>query len=157
MTLEELIARLKSAKGPDRELDARIAESIGWTWFHDHDATPRGDRDEGKIWVTWKDSNGVRHNCPDNYTSSIDAALTLVPTGGRLLELGQWQSNGQNAGWFCQVAKWIRDGEDSWREQGFAYGVPEIGAATVPPLAANGAIALCIAALKARATPNPSL
>lgn len=59
----DLITRLESADGPDRELDADIHESIGnivdrgcpITW-HYEDETPR-------------------------YTASIDAALTLVPEG----------------------------------------------------------------------------
>ena len=55
--IEELIARLEAATGPDRELDAAIAGTDAATaQWHSEDETPF-------------------------YTASIDAALTLVPVG----------------------------------------------------------------------------
>lgn len=132
----DLIERLERATGPDWELDAAIRVRVIKGAFPDESTEQRME---------------YARKFGQHYTESIDDALTLVPSNGRLLELGQWQDNGQPDGWFAQVTKWIKDGEHGWIDQGFSYGVPEYGATKKPPLAPNGAIALCIAALKARA------
>ena len=54
----ELLARLESADGPDRELDAMIQHRI-----------------------TSGVGCGAAQDAPPRYTASIDAALTLVPDG----------------------------------------------------------------------------
>lgn len=56
---DALIARLESADGPSRELDAEIAKAVGAFSM-----------------------NGAINISP-RYTASIDAALTLVPEGWR--------------------------------------------------------------------------
>lgn len=57
-----LIKRLKTLTGPDREVDAEIAKAIGWVKY-----------------ITWTSPNGrIYTDCP-NFTNSIDAALTLMP------------------------------------------------------------------------------
>jgi hypothetical protein len=76
MTTEELIARLAAATGPDRELDREIAPFLGWV------REKRG-RDRREWW--YRPSGGRAYtwyedHCPQ-YTASIDAALTLVPEG----------------------------------------------------------------------------
>lgn len=123
--MADLIEQLERATGPDRELDLAI-----WNLVFPDDINPVAP--------------------VPAFTGSIDAALALVPEGGRLLELGQWQDGGRPDGWFAQVTAWLRDGEFGWLDKGFSYGVPEQGATQKPKLAPNGAIALCIAALKAR-------
>jgi hypothetical protein len=162
--MDELIERLEKATEPDREIDLAIAVAL----------QPEGDiaklmgfrrgfdGREGMAWDLWANAVCFEKYTADGqcffnggyplpqYTTSIDAALTLVPENGRLLELGQWQDNGKPTGWFAQVTRWLKTGEHSWLDKGFAYGVPEQGATELPKLAPNGAIALCIAALKAR-------
>lgn len=76
--MTNLIARIESADGPDRELDVAIHESIGNVVdrgcpadWHSEDETPR-------------------------YTASVDAALTLVP------EDWHTQLSGVNGSW-CAV------------------------------------------------------
>lgn len=107
---QTLIERLEKAAGPDRSLERAIADVVG-------SVTPYrgfpGDEPTGVV------------NFP-HYTSSLDAAMTLVPEGY------EWSLT-----WEAEIAR------------------AEIG----DPLllmegeAATPAIAICIAALKARATP----
>lgn len=110
--LADLIARLEAATGPSRELDEAIS-----VWLHNA-ANPGG---RVVLWVAM----------PRPYTSSLDAAVTLVPEG-------HWWSAGA-----CQRenhATVAPEGVDDDRSHE-GYG------ATV-------ALALVIAALKARsATP----
>jgi hypothetical protein len=64
-----LAERVEGLQGPDREVDADIALATGWT------------HRSGANWhlvVPWER--------PD-YTTSLDAAMTLVPEGWRLLQL----------------------------------------------------------------------
>lgn len=104
--MQELIERLEAANGPDEELDRAIAKLL---WQDQTDAEPKNVFD-----------------CYQNYTSSIDAALTLAPDLGgqswvflQKLRSGQWQA--------ALALDWDED----------------IIAPTAP-------LALCIAALKAR-------
>lgn len=69
--LAALIERIEKAEGPDRELDADIALAVGpWTERH---GLPSGG------WV----SKGPHHAvvAAPEFTKSIDVALTLVPEG----------------------------------------------------------------------------
>ena len=126
-TLSDLIAKLEAATEGSRELDAAIDVSI----------RPRVDIEDGESLEF------------PLYTTSIDAALTLVPKNGRLSTLGQWDDNGSPSGWFCCILRWSRE-IGGWQELEFSIGIPERDATEVPPLAATPALALCIAALKAR-------
>ena len=67
----ELTARLESADGPDRELDAAIARSIGWG------CVVRDPEAQNK-YVCWRKHyrSGEWIMLP-HYTASLDAALTL--------------------------------------------------------------------------------
>lgn len=71
----DLIARIESADGPSRELDAEIARSIGWG------CVVRDPEAQNK-YVCWRKHyrSGEWIMLP-RYTSSIDDALTLVPDG----------------------------------------------------------------------------
>jgi len=122
----DLIARLEAATGPDRELDARIQCSLDGHKFIECEefGTTLSVRSEGPDVL-----GSVRY-----YTASIDAALTLVPelsekTRPLKLVFGVSES-GKRFGCFI----------DNW-----AWG--RIGVNECP----NWPIALCIAALKARA------
>ena len=110
VTTDDLIARLEAAEGPSRELDAEIAQIHGWE--EGHVANER----------CWYDPDGRMRAAPPAYTSSIDAALTLVPEG-RLWTLGQYVNR---SGFMAAL-----DNQRGTK------------AATAP-------LALCIASLKAR-------
>lgn len=110
MTYDELIAALEKATGPDRELDHEIAqfiypgEKLQW---------PEMYKASSEFWC--------RRNV-EKYTSSIDAALTLVP------EYSYAEIHTDNCA-FVRI-----NGEEEYE----CWNV------------ASPAIALCIAALKAR-------
>ena len=74
--MDELIARVEAATGPDRELDADIQDIID---------PADGDRIASGFCVP---SHGITRTRRDwlkhiakRYTASIDSALTLVPEG----------------------------------------------------------------------------
>ena len=120
--MDTLIAELEAAARGSRELDHRIAELC---------VPPTEDArmaalESGDDW-------------PRSYTTSIDAALTLVPEGRMWVHL-----------WSC------RNGDDGPDYHHCEIEVPEADdwMAKVRN-APNPALALCIAALKARAT-NPT-
>ena len=81
-TLEALLARVSAGTGPDRELDAEIARAIGWKPLY---------RDDYSKW--WPPSavtdarerkRSILHHPTQPlpmFTTSLDAALTLVPDG----------------------------------------------------------------------------
>lgn len=74
MTLDKLILALQRAEGPSRALDEEIALACGWTRKPDHSCSWLWMRPDGQGW--YRDSD-----TPPWFTSSIDAALTLVPEG----------------------------------------------------------------------------
>lgn len=103
--MKELIERLEKATGRDRALDADIAAICH----------PTDDPREAAM------ANG--RDYPDEYTASIEAALTLAPQGS------QWSICSHENGRF-----YAECGADGWQSTGL-----------------TAAIALCLAALKARA------
>lgn len=131
MERDELIAALERAEGPSEELDARILSAI-----YAPDAVVRQSPFNG-AWCLYKDgserlvdgSNIPRRD--KNYTSSIDAALTLVPEGWI------WGIGTEAEGGPRFRAGLSKHNADGWDDR---HGV-----------SCSPAIALCIAALKARA------
>lgn len=145
--LDDLIARLQAAQGPDRELDAEIAVLRGYA------RKPAGGLDfAGRECFVWAEpgelfSYGTQ---PPHYTSSLDSALTLVPEG----------SYGFAFPWFYSEYSKHEKPCVFWR----AAVLKPIWEKATPTLAgddwferhecnddiATPALALCIAALKAR-------
>src|SRR3990167_10374686 len=134
MNKAELIKRLEEASGPPQALDRQIAREIGW-----HRVEPRHGGGKHGGWIAPEDFLGVEssgkprldslhgttiHRDPPHYTSSIDAAMTLVPEG--------WAYHIHCIPWDRMNAS-VSNGEDK------AFGAN----------AKTPALALCIAALKA--------
>lgn len=128
--IEELISSLEKATGPNRELDILIGQATavyGWRVCDDGCVEcyiPDG-HEYGEGWFD------TGQELPA-YTASIDAAMTLVPEG-----------------WYC--VEILRDNEGEW--------VPRLHQNQRGLLSAHAnhprlPIALCIAALRARAL-NP--
>jgi hypothetical protein len=121
--LLELAARCEKATGPDRELDQTIARCVNWcpsnvnpeAWARNEDLKPR-------LWFS--DAFGM-----PAYTASLDAAMTLVTEGHKLL-LAQ---NLKDDRWHATVSHLDKSWFHCTRE------------------AATPALALCAAALRARA------
>ncbi len=128
-----LIERLEKAAGPDRELDGDIAMATGpWTKY-----------DLGDNCWQWR-FNGVNFGThPPHYTSSLDAALTLVPAHSA------WAAE-HDAG-FGKSTKRLPFAFVSIQDDRLDHMSPKnpqhIGRHDCP------AIALCIACLKARNIP----
>lgn len=121
MTHEQLIAALERAEGPSRELDADIAWALGHdvtkhTTLADYAHAFPGTPEDAEYW----------HPLPA-YTSSLDAALTVVPEGW------DWCIACISGKWVAQVGE-----ADTFMAEGAASN-------------GSAAIALCIAALKAKA------
>jgi hypothetical protein len=72
-TLRDLIARAEASAGPDREIDAEIAQVLGWGGVH---MSPL----DTSI-CAGRPGNGRAWEHVPAYTASLDAALTLVPAG----------------------------------------------------------------------------
>ena len=116
-----LLSRLQAATGPDREIDAEIGELVGAA-DHSGPAYHRPFKDWAK-----------------HYTASLDAALTLVPVGN-WWEIGKTTDERSPMRHFGCSADgiFVAKTHASYGDGGF------IGRHDAP------AIALCIAALKAR-------
>lgn len=119
LTMDDIIARLEKATGPDRELDGDISEAIGFSPVDYRRGEPRW---ASMYWFQLSDRVDP-WPCPP-YTASIDAALTLVPEGA------DWNvgANPPSADIAHRAERWMTD----------------------ECFSATPAIALCIAALKAR-------
>lgn len=129
---KDLIVRLESVTGPDRELDYLILQAINPEQFARYDAA-------AKSMLTYLTENGLANraeagrrdaffSCP-RFTASLDAAASLV-TDGMRWGVGTWSDNFANVG-----------EADNGR----------VLAKCEP--AATPILALCIAALKARSAP----
>lgn len=132
MTFDELIARLESLDGPDREVDAEIAKKIGW----------KLKKSILMSNVYWLDQeNAPRPEVP-HFTGSLDVAGMLVPDGW--LTTLHIHENRSVKRAVCH-AELTHDADMTGRDLNIdaPYDVEAINAP-------NAAIALCTAALKAR-------
>lgn len=132
MTTAELIEKLERADGPSRELDAEIAQTLSLPWDYAADWGPRG-----------RDIQ-VAHR----YTASIDAALTLVPEGWRIAGFVEY---GHGMKWKGRIYCALVPSDLSHLPRTYAA---HSAAAVRCDHAATPAIALCIAALKAKEADN---
>jgi len=85
MTLNDLIARVEKAKGPDRELDEAILAVLFLR--EDRHIGTEEEQDDGSfapikqpVWVDPSTGRWVSTHA-HRYTASLDAALSLVPEG----------------------------------------------------------------------------
>ena len=128
MTTAELIEKLERADGPSRELDEAIYELMGGC-NHKRTKYYAVQSDTGFTCLDCgKDTYGAKY--APSYTASIDAAMTLVPEG-----------------WSYTVAWLHRNGRATVAM--FHAKLNEQRAESQTP-----AIALCIAALKAKEADN---
>ena len=130
MNQSDLIARLEAATEGSRELDAEI-------WWFAHGPLPRFAESLEEAIVAAKVGRiaGSKHARVLRYTTSIDAALTLVPTGWYTMHAGQ---NPMSGTWYWGI--------------GCNAGLIDESAhdADSDHQTKSGALALCIAALKAQ-------
>ena len=121
--LNTLAGRVEAATGPDRELDAAIANAVG------------AEHGQKSGWSNGENGDYfVIDECAPRYTASIDAALTLVPDGWSVLSA--WNPTGRCK---CDLSDGPMDGQNrTW-----------IGSEPCP----TPALALTAAALRAGAKP----
>lgn len=131
-SLSDLIERLEKATGPDRELDAEIQEAVVGLEMYESIAERGGER----CIRYYPSPPGPTYRALPRYTSSIDAAMTLVPEG---MVCGFSGPTGKSSG---------------VGHEGMFFGtcgsVPDDGF-HIAVIATSPALALCIAALKALA------
>lgn len=135
MSLDELIARLEAAEGYDPLLNVAIWRAV------DPEAVDRMDRQLSQFGV---DDYLLANNCED-FTGSLDAAMGLVPEGknqepfpGKMAwcVTHERENSDPKRKYFASV----REFRTSFDEDHLAW-------------AATPALALCIAALRARVQP----
>lgn len=127
MTSDELISKLEAATEGARWLDEEVAVAVGWT------------RKDVKHDFKWKAPDDQLYILPPRYTTSLDAALTLVPDSGV-----------KNSPWLPCIElertwgehRW--DGEFRW-EVHLSHPTLDAHVASAP----TAPLALCIASLKA--------
>lgn len=136
MNLLELAERCEQAKASSPELDAqicaaaRVVASKDWQWAYNYpDWEGRAD---GRVYL---EKGGPSFSAP-SYTSSIDAAMTLVPDGvgdsiSEEIKVELWGSHGVYPP-HVRASAWV-------------MGARRTYAATMP-------LALCAAALRRRAS-----
>ncbi len=131
-SLLDLAARVEDAEGVDRLLDALIAAiaRVGaedWPWAAGYPAWEASP--DGRVHL---EKNGPSFEAPA-YTASIDSAMMLVPSPrieGEYVSIGVWTGPGVHAP-HVRARAWVSGSERV--------------------LAATPALALCAAALRARA------
>lgn len=122
--MKDLIERLEKATGPSRELDGALFEiATGKSPYFNTVPYRAGGAPQRKMMSV------------PAYTESIDAALTLVPEGWTVANIGQNDSKG----WWAELRRGFQTSYD--RVELSNIGLRELGPA----------IALCSAALRARA------
>lgn len=135
--LEHLIAALEAAKGPSRQLDAHVAANI--------EGIGQGRGFEARKTGRWRWHGPGPLRSPwakaPPYTGSIDAARTLLPS---------IRGNPRFHVYYEQRA--CPEGAHHWRIVSVGGFEPafDVRGGTTPYEDPTGALALCIAALKAR-------
>jgi hypothetical protein len=145
--IADLVARLEKASGPDRELDADIAIAVFATVNTEDDLvyarkrSPGNDATHPGHYFIKSRSGAQAHSAP-HYTASVDAALTLVPEG--------WRFDISNRAPTPHAGRaYIHNGELIYAGVG---GTRNPRYQAFENTAASPAIAICIAALRARAS-----
>ena len=129
--MRELIERLEKAEGPDAELDKCIMMAVDYKEYERRWWAARPD----DIAARYMSKDQQKQMAEDNwiappYTASIDAALTLVPDGHASAVGTMAFKDSDKLPWATY-----------WTPQGWPYSTE----------AATPALALCAAALRARA------
>lgn len=152
--LLKLAERCEKASGPDRDIDALIWSRVhpdGIAGVEKHGSAEKavgikygcsGFNDPGRepIW-------SLRTYRGPAYTASLDAGMTLVPEEWRL---GQLEENWRSRRWHCHLTERPSPALVKFFDEGKTIGYDSKEAE-----AATSALALCAAALRARAGQKP--
>lgn len=146
---DDLIARLEAATQSSQALDCEIALACGWRRHDPKNSSP----------YTWINLRGAYEFGPPPFSASLDAAVTLVPEGYGW-QVGRPIQNYGATGCYSSVFRERRKDEvgfwpGAWGHDG-DHSKPPSSDWKTRRYAANGAIALCLAALRARAELTPA-
>lgn len=133
--MDPLIAELETATEGSRELDYAIAKEIGWRFS--------GETEFKEYGVFWRDATTDEWKQLPWWTTSFDAALTLVPEGHRCSFDIPGEEDDKN---HATVVKYSQVLE----AVNLKAKTEEINKLWNHSYAATPALALCIAALRAR-------
>ena len=144
MKSDALITRLEAAKFGTRELDEEIALASGWTVREDS----YGDNisEPVETWEVWEHPDfplpeGDYYYKPPPFSTSLDAALTLVPEGWCLEYLKEALGPKRKLPcWWTRLFPALDD-DEAWARSRIWDGLHR---------GRTGPLSLCIAALKAR-------
>ena len=143
---DDLIARLERATEGSRELDAEIAVAVRSLDTEGDKSLPKWAgknypiwraRPDGRVECVHTDGTGSLNWSPLHYTTSIDAALSLVPEPKKLA-------------WGVGTMKRDGDPKITYAANCRRFGRIDAGQPLFDAEAATPALALCIAALRAR-------
>lgn len=154
--LLKLAERCEKALGPDRQLDAEIARAIGFGSVRYVSMEATDYNNTVHSWIAWKSDKEVGPwEYLKAYTTSLDAALTLVPEGWAM-RIEDWpRPEGQtdiasDGGPNAKAALMECTEKRIGRQVIWGWHTP--GGASVEARAATPALALCAAALRSRAS-----
>lgn len=150
--MKELIKRLEEASEGSRELDAEIAVAVG----HRVPSVPDGAEDlayaklptihdkcePGTYWIVQR--SGMFLSTAPRFTTSLDAALTLIPERWAVEAVSWWPGGGSGE---VSLLPCHQDKDGIWWHT--ATDGPRIETEAKTP-----ALALCIAALRAQEASN---
>lgn len=134
MSIDELIAKLEMAPEGSRELGDEILLATGWRrgsvgyWL-------------GPIIMWSKDDRSYDDGKQPNPTTSLDAAIMLVPKGWIVADLRQWIWKDTGLYWACALTQIDRSPGNY-----VSIGQPSVAERCRP---SNAALAMCIVALRA--------
>jgi hypothetical protein len=131
--LIELAERCEAASGPDRDLADDILRACGFVQMEKR-------RTNGGYQQKWKMPDGRHQQISFDPTKSLDAAMTLVPENCLFIARTLW--DGPIVAGYASVSRYSDDADEC---DGKRY------RDDYPECAATPALALCAAALRARA------
>lgn len=136
MTMDEIADRVEAAEGADRELDLAIGLAVlGWKWveddFGDYLILDFGAAHQ----VGWRKGEAIP-DCIPHITGSLDGAASLIPDGAHFDIRSDGRDGDDEPYAFVHQRHW--SGHTIFKTSGSAN-------------AATPALALCAAALRARA------
>lgn len=140
-TLLELAERCEKATGPDRELDCAILAAIDWREpdWEEGERTVRemvARRGLSAFAKSADEGMSIWRHLP-RPTASFDAAMTLVPEGFHIAQMGEMRYIASDCPWVVQL--------DDWQGGEHRFGTRKQG------LGKTAALALTAAALRAQA------
>lgn len=118
----DLVAKLNTADGPSRELDALICiatrmgppELPAWAYSNFPEWRARPD---GRVEVVHDNGTGGLHFPPLSFTNSFDVAITLLPEGVNVLDLTLSWDTTTSPGYPACSIRWFEpgDGVKDWK------------------------------------------